>query len=43
MTPFMILIVVALLLAVVAIALPKYPLIPVAILLVCVALLIGGR
>lgn len=41
LTPFVILVVISLVLSVVALVKPTWPLLPVAVLLVCVALLVG--
>lgn len=43
LSPFVILVMVALILAIVSLIWPTYPLLPVAVLLICVALLIGGH
>lgn len=40
-TPFLILIVIALILSIIALVKPAWPLIPIAVLFICVALLIG--
>ena len=43
LTPFNILVIIALLLSVAGIVKPQWPLVAVSVLLVCVALLVGGK